>query len=178
MVTTDFTPRSLRQLSHISQNGEIASRARFLEASRWDRLPDPPELTLDLSEYQDDEPDSIREPWPRCESGCLDLNSPQANELRDVLLSFSHCTEICIMDGGGKEMWSPPNRLPLNPVDIVCFMLSVLSQDGGLQVHRFDVQFDGGPPDKKTNRRPSTPELCHLLSQSTWTSHLRRLSIR
>ncbi|KAK8036542.1 hypothetical protein PG991_001679 [Apiospora marii] len=183
LVTTDFTPRSLRRLCHIARNPEIASRVRCLQIARWDRFSNPPKSSLDLpddddDDDDDDEPDGIRELWPRCESGCLDLHSRQASGLRDVLLRFARCTAICIIDGADEERWSepPPDRLQLNPVDMFWFMLSLLKQDGGLQVQRFDVQFETGPVEN-ANGWPSSPELSQLLNRSSWASHLRQLSI-
>ncbi|KAK7923622.1 hypothetical protein PG985_007693 [Apiospora marii] len=178
LLTTDFTPRSLRRLCHIAQNRDIASRVRSLQIARRYSVSNPPELSLDLPDDDvDAELDGFRERWPRCESGCVDLDSRQASALRDVLLRFAHCTEICIIDGSDQGRWSlPPRDRPrLNPVDTFWFMLSLLKQDGGLQVQRFDLQLDTGSENAKG--WPSSPELSQLLSQSSWASRLRWLSL-
>ncbi|KAK8084107.1 hypothetical protein PG996_002888 [Apiospora saccharicola] len=143
VLTTDFTPRSLQRLTCISQNREIASRVRELDVARLEKPPHPTAIItsrkrtpgddedVDDDEESDDGFEGFGEPWPRCESGCLDLDSPQANELRGMFLRFAHCTEICIIDGGEEKLWSlqlAPDKL--KPVDIFWFMLSLLKRDG------------------------------------------------
>ncbi|KAK8093892.1 hypothetical protein PG997_000577 [Apiospora hydei] len=177
-LVTDFTPWTLARLFRISQDRDLASRVRCLRIDIRAAIPRtgapiPLALTLRLP---DDEEDSFKQPCPRRESGSLDLDSPQANRLRDMFLRFTNCTEICVTDGFVSRFWDKPPAGKISPIDICWLMLSLLSGDGRLQLERFEVEF-GRNPIEKTDAWPSGPELCAFLSQSSWATHLRQLSI-
>ncbi|KAK7948867.1 uncharacterized protein PG986_009753 [Apiospora aurea] len=177
-LVTDFEPCSLARIYRISQDRDLASRVRCLRIDIRAALPRtgaplPLALTLRLP---DDEEDSFKQPCPRRESGSLDLDSPQANRLRDMFLRFTNCTEICVTDGFVSRFWDTPPAGKISPIDICWLMLSLLRGDGRLHLERFEVEF-GRNPIEKTDAWPSGPELCAFLSQSSWATHLRQLSI-
>ncbi|KAK8039555.1 hypothetical protein PG993_007966 [Apiospora rasikravindrae] len=172
-LRTDFTLDSLSRLSCISQDRDLASRVRCLRIDRHEGRLTPVWLTWPLS---NGEAKIFDQPCARRESGPLDLDSPQAKTMREMLLRFAHCNEICVTDGFRSRFWDQPPPGELSPIDICWLMLSLLGGDGGLQIERFELDFERNPIEK-TDSWPSGPELCTCLSQSSWATHLRQLSI-
>ncbi|KAH7040624.1 uncharacterized protein B0I36DRAFT_311124 [Microdochium trichocladiopsis] len=176
-LTTDFTPQSLRRLSHISRNHDMASRVRCLRIAKCYRrgLGSGPHVP-------DDEADSFEEQFPRSWSGHIDLDSPQAARLRNMLLRFSNCSEFCLTDEDEDRLWSEASPGRLNPIDICWLLLSLFSGDGNggkrLEVRRFEVQLDKGPVEEVHGWSPSSEHVHRsLLGRSSWAQTLQQLSM-
>ncbi|KAJ1334086.1 hypothetical protein MN608_04089 [Microdochium nivale] len=175
LLLTDFSPRSLSRLSHISKRPELASRVRRLRVMQNVLRP----LPETLPHFPDEEAVHFGQQYPRLEGGHLDLSSPPATSIRDVILRFTRCTDLSIVDDTEEWLWSDGEPRRLNPVDIFWLMVSILQRDGGttLQVRKFEL--DCSESNKGTGSRwPSKAEFTSQLSnRSAWAMDLLQLTI-
>ncbi|KAJ2997171.1 hypothetical protein NUW58_g730 [Xylaria curta] len=175
-LVIDFTPRSLQRLSNISKSQDLKSRVRCLLVGDCYRPP----VVGPLGGHGDDDQTRVLgegHTWPRLESGCLDLESQPTKDFSAALRGFTGCTEICVTDDldGETDDDDDSTSTGLSLADTCYIMLSLLGTDGGLQIPSFAFMFEQHSYSALAERL--SPNLVDILTQSSWSSHLKNLEI-